>query len=240
MLWRTVSEKFSFHLSSFNLTSIDLRLYKHLQWHCFNWPILRLCTHVHGQSGHKSRNKLKGWNISVCSNIIHTLKQETPTFCAEMSFPRKGCIWLSLEGGRKFKSVTNLQTSVLVRHIELNTHTHIVSAVPLQGHWRPVHADAVHAGVVRVSPVGQDLQLNDLEGLPRPLLYVTTQTGVRLLHTVSSAPYIIIYNFLPIISRQTVNMWNHPIGNTLNVNVRWKEVRKSNSHFGSCCCVVAC
>lgn len=49
LLWRTVSEKFSSHLSIFSLTSIDLRLYKYLQWHCFNWPILRLCTHVHGQ-----------------------------------------------------------------------------------------------------------------------------------------------------------------------------------------------
>lgn len=59
--------------------------------------------------------------FSVFEHNTH-FKQETPTFCAEMSFSREGCIWLSLEGSRKFKSVTDLQTSLLVRHIELD-HT---------------------------------------------------------------------------------------------------------------------
>lgn len=100
MPWRTVSEKFSSHLSSFNLTSIDLRLYKHLQWHCFNWPILRLCIHVHGQSGTVDQRRLQSQKqkqtermkrFSVSEHNTH-FKQETPTFCAEMPFPREGCV----------------------------------------------------------------------------------------------------------------------------------------------------
>lgn len=69
--------------------------------------------------------------FSVSEHNTH-FKQETQTFCAEIrSFPREGCIWLSLEGGRKFKSVTDLQTSVLVRHIELDhTSSHKATGVP--------------------------------------------------------------------------------------------------------------
>lgn len=110
-----VSEKFSSHLSSLNLTSIDLRLYKHLQWHCFNWPILRLFMDNQASvdqwrlQSQKQKQTERMKRFSVFEHNIH-FKQETRTFCAEMPFPQKGWIWLSLEGGRKFKSITDLQT----------------------------------------------------------------------------------------------------------------------------------
>lgn len=88
-----------------------------------------------------------------------------------------------------------------------------------------MHADAVHAGVVRVSPVGQHLQLNHLEGLLRRLLYVTTRTAVTVLFVclcicVGEAAEVYMckpQHHLPIKSQQTVNVWDHPIGNTHNV-----------------------
>lgn len=44
---------------------------------------------------------------------------------------------------------------------------------------RPVNPEAVHAGVVRVAPVGQNLDLDDLEGLVVLLLTTETSSGSK-------------------------------------------------------------
>lgn len=79
------------------------------------------------------------------------------------------CIGSSLVRGPELQSVTDPYTSCVW----------LAGAHDGTSHRRPVHADAVHAGVVGVSPVGRHLQLHDLEGpLGRLLCATTTRTAV--------------------------------------------------------------
>lgn len=117
---------------------------------------------------------------AVCSCLISSHRGRNKTFKCDNRFSsrwnastgRKPCVhWLK----------SWQRSRVKVRHWPVRVACFLSWSAPGTSHRRPVHADAVHAGVVGVSPVGRHLQLHDLEGpLGGLLCAVTTRRAVGL------------------------------------------------------------
>lgn len=129
-------------------------MYKHLQWLRFNLP-----------------------SCSLQLSAFRVTKAETKHFSATTASHHAE---MNLQEGSRERWLESLQrSSVKVCHWPVRVACFLSWSARGISHRCPVHADAVHAGVVGVSPVGRHLQLHDLEGpLGSLLCAVTTHRAV--------------------------------------------------------------
>lgn len=193
---------------------------------------------------HKQKQTEKMKRFSVFEHNTH-FKQETPTFCAEMSFPREGCIRLSLEE----TSNPSLTCRCHCWSGTLSWTTHRLRSAltrPLASHARGRGTCRCSLGVPSWTTPAAQRSGRTVQALPvcDDMNSCSQSVTVTLLHQ----PLILLHTFnnlhpflckpqhhLAIKLPQTVNVWDHT--QCLSGEKRYG---KSKSHFGSCCCVVAC